>query len=204
MSEYVHYLLLATFDPSSMLQYDLRVVFMHDGLYGRKHLYSYVHDKSFWWKIADSLIEKVNNYQHTSIGHLLRNLISPHPIALQVSEEAVLNDHTGLHLGAGPYLLFYSRALPENVDPAPSLPWPDDIKVGVEWFLVASCYLPPQLAIVAYRLTPTGRRESSQQRIPLTAPARARERYHDPGRLPAWLTPRPIHAQGCGGGCALE
>lgn len=43
----------------SVLQYDLRVVFMHDGLYGRKHLYSYVHDKSCWWKIADSLIQKV-------------------------------------------------------------------------------------------------------------------------------------------------
>ena len=43
----------------SVPQYDLRVVFVHDGLYGRKHLYSYVHDKSCWWKIADSLIEKV-------------------------------------------------------------------------------------------------------------------------------------------------
>ena len=42
-----------------VLQYDLRVVFVHDGLYGRKHLYSYVHDKSCWWKIADSLIERV-------------------------------------------------------------------------------------------------------------------------------------------------
>ncbi|KAF9242275.1 hypothetical protein BU15DRAFT_44007 [Melanogaster broomeanus] len=88
------------------VRYDLRVVFMHDGLYGRKHLYSYVHDKSSWWKIADSLIEKV-------------------------SEEVVLNDHTGLHLGAGPYLLFYSRALPPSVDPASSLPWPDDIKDDV-------------------------------------------------------------------------
>ncbi|KAF8839694.1 hypothetical protein BDN67DRAFT_737341 [Paxillus ammoniavirescens] len=89
------------------VRYDLRVVFMHDGLYGRKHLYSYVHDRSSWWKIADSLIEKV-------------------------SEEVVLNDHAGLHLGAGPYLLFYSRALPENVDPTPSLPWPEDIKDDVK------------------------------------------------------------------------
>ncbi|KAF9224715.1 hypothetical protein BS17DRAFT_751550 [Gyrodon lividus] len=89
------------------VRYDLRVVFMHDGLYGRKHLYSYVHDKSSWWKIADSSIEKV-------------------------SEEVVLNDHAGLHLGAGPYLLFYSRALPEKLDPVSSLPWPEDIKDDVK------------------------------------------------------------------------
>ncbi|KAH0831081.1 hypothetical protein J3R83DRAFT_13627 [Lanmaoa asiatica] len=87
--------------------YDLRVVFVHDGFYGRKHLYSYVHDKSCWWKIADSLIKKV-------------------------LEEAVLNDQAGLHLGAGPYLLFYSRAIPESEGPAPVLPWMDDIKDDVK------------------------------------------------------------------------
>jgi hypothetical protein len=32
----------------------------------------------------------------------------------QVSEELVLTDTTGLHLGAGPYLLMYSRALSED------------------------------------------------------------------------------------------
>ncbi|KAN0094833.1 hypothetical protein V8E55_003120 [Tylopilus felleus] len=85
-------------------KYDLRVVFVHDGLYGRKHLYSYVHDKSCWWKIADSLIEKV-------------------------PEEVVLNDQAGLHLGAGPYLLLYSRA---TDGPAPVLPWMDDIKDDVK------------------------------------------------------------------------
>ncbi|KAG8215977.1 hypothetical protein J3R82DRAFT_7960 [Butyriboletus roseoflavus] len=88
-------------------KYDLRVVFVHDGLYGRKHLYSYVHDKSCWWKIADSLIEKV-------------------------PEEVVLNDQAGLHLGAGPYLLFYSQAIPESEDSAPMLPWMDDIKDDVK------------------------------------------------------------------------
>ncbi|KAF8553500.1 hypothetical protein OG21DRAFT_1597694 [Imleria badia] len=86
-------------------KYDLRVVFVHDGLYGRKHLYSYVHDKSCWWKIADSLIEKV-------------------------PEDVVLNDQAGLHLGAGPYLLFYSRVSEEG--PAPVLPWMDDIKDDVK------------------------------------------------------------------------
>ncbi|KAF8452404.1 hypothetical protein L210DRAFT_2031624 [Boletus edulis BED1] len=85
-------------------KYDLRVVFVHDGLYGRKHLYSYVHDKSCWWKIADSLIEKV-------------------------SEDTVLNDQAGLHLGAGPYLLLYSRICDS---PAPVLPWMDDIKDDVK------------------------------------------------------------------------
>ena len=31
---------------------------------------------------------------------------------LQVTENLVLNDHSGLHLGAGPLLLFYSRTSP--------------------------------------------------------------------------------------------
>ncbi|KAH7882908.1 hypothetical protein F5I97DRAFT_1930528 [Phlebopus sp. FC_14] len=91
------------------VRYDLRVVFMHDGLYGRKHLYSYVHDKDAWWKIADSAIE-------------------------QVTEETVLNDHAGLHLGAGPYFLFYSRAFPETSShhTRSSLPWPQDIQDDVK------------------------------------------------------------------------
>ena len=49
----------AQFYSLSGFQYDLRVVFIHDGLYGRKHLYNYVYDKGQWWKIADSLIERV-------------------------------------------------------------------------------------------------------------------------------------------------
>lgn len=54
----------------------------------------------------------------------------------QVPEEIVLNDQVGLHLGAGPYLLFYSRAM-ENEGPALQLPWMDDIKVGLFCFFLA-------------------------------------------------------------------
>lgn len=89
------------------VRYDLRVVFIHDGLYGRKHLYSYVHDKGQWWKIADSLIE-------------------------QVTEDIVLNDTSGLHLGAGPYLLLYSRILDEEDERLACLPWPGEIKDDVK------------------------------------------------------------------------
>ncbi|KAI6014460.1 hypothetical protein PISMIDRAFT_26984 [Pisolithus microcarpus 441] len=103
------------------VRYDLRVVFMHDGLYGRKHLYCYVRDKGQWWKIADSLIE-------------------------QVTEESVLRDTTGLHLGAGPYLLLYSRYRPDENERLTSLPWPreieDDVKECNKAFLAQ---LPPDL-----------------------------------------------------------
>ncbi|KAJ7451974.1 hypothetical protein FB451DRAFT_1283315 [Mycena latifolia] len=65
--------------------YDLRAVFVHTGLPGRKHIYSYMQDK----------------------GHGGRPSItrSPRP----VSEDVVLSDPAGLHLGAGPYMLMYSR-----------------------------------------------------------------------------------------------
>ncbi|KAA1474450.1 hypothetical protein DENSPDRAFT_841038 [Dentipellis sp. KUC8613] len=86
-------------------RYDLRVVLVHDGLFGRNHMYSYVQQGSTWWKTVD--------YEVT-----------------EVSEEAVLNDPVGLHLGAGPYLLIYSRAVPEFE--SKSLPWPEDVKNSVK------------------------------------------------------------------------
>lgn len=71
--------------------YDLHCVVIHDGLFGRTHLYSYTKDaKGRWWKIVD--------YQVT-----------------EVTEEMVLNDQTGLHLAAGPILLIYTRVPP--IDP---------------------------------------------------------------------------------------
>ncbi|KAG2134094.1 hypothetical protein DEU56DRAFT_950266 [Suillus clintonianus] len=87
-------------------RYDLRVALVHDGLYGRKHLYSYVQEKGAWWRIEDSSIS-------------------------QVSEENVLEDPVGLHLGAGPYLLLYSKALPEGAELL-DLQWPPPIKINVE------------------------------------------------------------------------
>ncbi|KAI0252842.1 hypothetical protein BJV78DRAFT_271770 [Lactifluus subvellereus] len=86
-------------------RYDLRVVFMHDGLFGRSHLYSYVNDNGTWWKTVDLDVT-------------------------EVPEETVLTDATGFHLGAGPYMLIYSRAVPEG-DQGP-LPWPEDVVRGVE------------------------------------------------------------------------
>jgi hypothetical protein len=47
--------------------------------------------------------------------------------SVQVSEETVLTDPTGFHLGAGPYMLIYSRAVPEQ-DQGP-LPWPEEVVV---------------------------------------------------------------------------
>ncbi|KDR77056.1 hypothetical protein GALMADRAFT_267246 [Galerina marginata CBS 339.88] len=70
-----------------VFRYDLRSVLMHTGLPGRKEMYSYVQDTAgTWWKTVD----------HEVTG---------------VTEETVLTDPAGLHLGAGPYMLFYSRHL---------------------------------------------------------------------------------------------
>lgn len=86
-------------------RYDLRVVLMHDGLYGRSHLYSYVNDNGTWWKTVDWSVT-------------------------EVSEETVLTDQTGFHLGAGPYMLIYSRAVPEEY--LGLLPWPENVVRDVE------------------------------------------------------------------------
>ncbi|THH02020.1 hypothetical protein EW026_g774 [Hermanssonia centrifuga] len=83
-------------------KYDLRVVIVHDGVYGRSHLYSYVKQKGIWWKTLDSVVAAV-------------------------PEETVLEDTVGLHLGAGPYFLIYSRSIPEEEEGAPS-PWPESAK----------------------------------------------------------------------------
>jgi len=90
-------------DPSIQRhRYDLRAVLVHDGLYGRNHIYSYVNDGKVWWKTLDL---------HVS----------------EVSEETVLTDSTGLHLGSGPYMLLYSRAVPEGSE-SESLQWPSGIQ----------------------------------------------------------------------------
>ncbi|EJD52016.1 hypothetical protein AURDEDRAFT_181578 [Auricularia subglabra TFB-10046 SS5] len=80
--------------------YNLRAVLFHDGLYTRTHVWSYVKaDDGQWWKIQDL---------HTT----------------QVTEDVVLNDTSGLHMGAGPYMLFYSRADGE-VAPPETASWPE-------------------------------------------------------------------------------
>ena len=40
------------------MQYDLRFVLVHDGLYGRNHLYSYIKQKGHWWKTLDYNVTK--------------------------------------------------------------------------------------------------------------------------------------------------
>lgn len=50
---------------------------------------------------------------------------SPSP---QVSEEVVLTDATGLHMGAGPYFLIYNRALSEEEEKVNEA-WPEGLKV---------------------------------------------------------------------------
>ena len=34
---------------------------MHDGVYGRSHLYSYVNDNGTWWKTLDWVVTEVSN-----------------------------------------------------------------------------------------------------------------------------------------------
>ncbi|KAF8635560.1 hypothetical protein AX15_000210 [Amanita polypyramis BW_CC] len=80
-------------------RYDLRAVLVHTGLPGRKQMYSYVQDtEGIWWKTVDFTVT-------------------------EVAEETVLTDPSGLHMGAGPYLLLYSRYAPQDQIKAP-LPWP--------------------------------------------------------------------------------
>jgi hypothetical protein len=93
---------------------------MHDGLFGRSHLYSYVNDNGTWWKTIDWDVTEAGRWS------LILNPSCP-CISLQVPEETVLTDATGFHLSAGPYMLIYSRAVPEG-DQGP-LPWPEDVVV---------------------------------------------------------------------------
>ncbi|KAJ7131562.1 hypothetical protein C8R43DRAFT_1024703 [Mycena crocata] len=78
--------------------YDLRAVLVHTGLPGRKHIYSYVFDKGTWWKTVDYMVT-------------------------EVTEDVVLSDPAGLHLGAGPYMLMYSRRQSEEEMNTP-VQWP--------------------------------------------------------------------------------
>jgi hypothetical protein len=34
---------------------------MHDGVYGRSHLYSYVNDSGTWWKTVDWVVEEASD-----------------------------------------------------------------------------------------------------------------------------------------------
>ncbi|KAL7415571.1 hypothetical protein BDY24DRAFT_381557 [Mrakia frigida] len=67
-------------------KYELRAILYHDGIYGTGHIYSYVRTSDGkWWKMSDGIAKEVDSKQ-------------------------ALNDASGLHLGAGPFALLYSRA----------------------------------------------------------------------------------------------
>ncbi|KAJ7594362.1 hypothetical protein C8J56DRAFT_926565 [Mycena floridula] len=78
--------------------YELRAVLLYTGVSGRKNIYSYVQDQGVWWKTVDHTVS-------------------------EVSEDHVLSDATGLPLGAGPYMLIYSRQLIQEELSTP-LTWP--------------------------------------------------------------------------------
>lgn len=87
-------------------QYDLRAVLIHTGLPGRKQIYSYAQDTNgVWWKTVDYTIT-------------------------EVPEETVFSDPTGLHLGAGPYMLIYSRHVEKEDLAVPQ--WPRIFTESVE------------------------------------------------------------------------
>ncbi|KAI8972449.1 hypothetical protein BD414DRAFT_560365 [Trametes punicea] len=109
-------------------RYDLRAVIVHDGLFGRSHLYSYVKYKGKWWKTVDYMVTEVR------------------PITHAVSEDSVLNDSTGLHLGAGPYFLLYSRAVSQEEEDARA-PWHESLKDAVKYNnRIFFEQLPPEVA----------------------------------------------------------
>ena len=56
------------------VKYDLRVVLMHDGFYGRNHLYSYVKHKGVWWKTTENTVIEASTFLYLSTQY--RNLPS--------------------------------------------------------------------------------------------------------------------------------
>lgn len=84
---------------------------------GRKQIHSYVQDvDGIWWKTVDFTVTEVINPLENNNSVSLTNR--------KISEEIVLTDPSGLHMRAGPYLLLYSRFLPQDQIKEP-LPWPE-------------------------------------------------------------------------------
>jgi hypothetical protein len=40
---------------------------MHDGVYGRNHLYSYVNDNDKWWKTVDWVVTEASDFRSFQI-----------------------------------------------------------------------------------------------------------------------------------------
>jgi hypothetical protein len=79
---------------------------MSDGIPGRDHTYAYLHGyDGKWYKSFDAIVTEVRPLSW--LWWRVAETQSFH----QVPEETVLNDSTGLHMGAGPYMIIYSRAI---------------------------------------------------------------------------------------------
>ncbi|CDZ98027.1 Ubiquitin carboxyl-terminal hydrolase-like domain [Phaffia rhodozyma] len=85
------------FDRSELkrCKYSLRAINFHNGIRGPGSLYTYVQgpDKR-WFKVVDG-------------------------VSSEISAETAFADPTGFHLGAGPYMLWYSKDGPWPVEPKP-------------------------------------------------------------------------------------
>ncbi|OCB89209.1 hypothetical protein A7U60_g3695 [Sanghuangporus baumii] len=59
------------FDDLSLQQhrYDLRAVLVHDGLYGRSHLHSFILDNGRWWKCQDATVVETRLVFISGQGH---------------------------------------------------------------------------------------------------------------------------------------
>jgi len=84
---------------------------MWDGVYGRTHTYSYVRARNGkWYKCVESTVTEVGSglffFPHTE------DVVYSFPC--QVEEKTVLSDPTGLHMGAGPFMLIYSQSLGDS------------------------------------------------------------------------------------------
>lgn len=78
---------------------------MSDGIPGRDHTYAYLRGyDGKWYKSLDAMVTEVRPLSWPVGGSRTQSF-------RQVPEEAVLNDSTGLHMGAGPYMLIYSKAV---------------------------------------------------------------------------------------------
>jgi hypothetical protein len=52
---------------------------MHDGVYGRSHLYSYVNDNGTWWKTVDWVVTEASDDRLFRSKGLTNNLRLPLP-----------------------------------------------------------------------------------------------------------------------------
>ena len=84
---------------------------MWDGVYGRTHTYSYIKGTNGrWYKSVESTVTEVSCLLSCRIILLNQS---------QVDENAVLSDSTGLHMGAGPFMLLYSKTSASSLSTVP-------------------------------------------------------------------------------------